>query len=191
MAKKQALGAFYIPNGVVIDHPLPDTGLAMGEVLREALGKVPLNISENFPTGKRKGEKGKPGRKDRITIPIEYTSDAQCSAKLQEYMEILSSPELLIKLSLISPEYTISFIKNGTVLKGDGGEKDQRHARIPDEIRDLVSCPNDNCISNAENVPKRVHYMNEDGEHKFRCHYCETGFGFDDLRGKGLLTYMD
>ena len=189
--KKQTLGTFYIPNGVVIDHALPDTGLDMAAVLKKALGKVPLNISENFPTRKRKGEGEELGRKDRITIPIEYESGPELDNKLQEYIEELSSNKLLIQLSLISPVYTISFIERGSVLKTGTGEKDQRKALIPPEIRDLVRCPNDNCITNAENVPKRVCYTKAGGEHRFTCHYCETSFGFEDLRGKGLLTYMD
>lgn len=186
--REQELVTYFIRDGIVIDHLLPGTATVIADILKGAFGEVPINISEYIGSRKRAGEDGKPGRKGRITLPVEYSDVGECEQKLGEYTGRIADPELLTRIALISPDNTISVIKGGEVLVEDGS-KHKLHARIPEEVG-VVRCPNDSCISNSEKVPIRAVYT-QGGEHEFRCHYCETGFDFSDLRDKKLLTYLD
>ena len=183
MTQKRKLGTFYTDDGAVIDHVREekDAVLYIVEVLTKALGEIALNISYYWKSRKHV-------RKGRVTLPLEYETKNERDKKLGELMEKLMDPLISTQIALISPRNTISILKNGKVLSEDSKEY-KWNAHIPDEIKGLVRCPNDNCITNEEDVPLRVYYTEEG--HVFRCHYCDTRFGFEVLMEKKLLTYLD
>jgi len=180
MVKKHKLGTFYTDNGAVLDHLYPESVSDIIKVLRDAFGEIPLNISYWWRSRKH-------GRKGRITIPLEHETLEERDEKLEELIAKLTDPEISTRIALLSPRNTISIIKGGKVLTEEKPYK--WSARIPDEVTNLVRCPNSNCITNAEDVPLRVYHKDENGDHRFICRYCRAEFGFDKL--KDLLTYID
>ncbi|MEE9405950.1 MAG: aspartate carbamoyltransferase regulatory subunit [Candidatus Aenigmarchaeota archaeon] len=143
---------YFIKNGLTVDHLLPGTG----GMVKHIIGVKPTSSYDGFHSEKH-------GKKDRVTVPIEG-------------FHLTDDQKLMI--ALVSPRNTISEI--------EGGEAHAKyHARVPDEIRGHIECPNDNCITNAQDEDSRAYVEERNGEDRpetFRCHYCETPFGKEELK---------
>ncbi len=147
---------YFIKDGITIDHLFPGTG----DEVKNIIGAYPISVYDGFPSEKY-------GTKARVTVPGRGN--------------ILTDDQKL-KIALVSPRNTISEIE-------DGMAKAKYHSRVPNEVRGLIECPNDNCITNAQDEPSRIYVETRDSDghpENFRCHYCETPFGNDELR----LTFL-
>ncbi|USZ68032.1 aspartate carbamoyltransferase regulatory subunit [Halorussus salilacus] len=67
-------------------------------------------------------------------------------------------------LSLIAPESTINIIREYEVAE-------KQHLERPDRVVGVLSCPNHNCITNADEPVETKFDVLADG---VRCEYCET-----------------
>lgn len=90
------------------------------------------------------------GRKGIIKISDKYIDEAE-----------------LNKIALVAPNAKINIIRDYTVVE-------KRCITLPEEIADIVHCPNPKCITNNDPVRTRFHVLKQDnGQVLLHCHYCE------------------
>lgn len=70
------------------------------------------------------------------------------------------------KIALVAPTATIIEIKNFEVVK-------KTKIDTPEEVNDFAKCFNPKCITNHQDVPTKFKVIEDKGELKLRCHYCE------------------
>jgi len=70
------------------------------------------------------------------------------------------------KIALVAPSATLIEIKNFEVVK-------KTKIETPEEVKDFVKCFNPKCITNHQDVPTKFKVIEDKGEIKLRCHYCE------------------
>jgi aspartate carbamoyltransferase regulatory subunit len=130
-----------IPRGTVIDH------IAGGQAMHV------LSIL---------GIEGGDG--DTVSIVMNAPSDRLGRKDIVKVEDRELSQAELDVLSLIAPAATINIIRDYEVL-------DKHQVSRPDEVVDVLSCPNRNCITTEdEPVASRFEVL-EDG---VRCCYCDT-----------------
>ncbi|OPL18927.1 MAG: hypothetical protein AVO35_03075 [Candidatus Aegiribacteria sp. MLS_C] len=101
-----------------------------------------------------------------MTIGIGFRSDKQPGGKdiVKVENRELSHDETN-KIALIAPDATINIIKNGRVAE-------KRQIKLPEEVREIMSCPNPNCATNV--LGASTHFLLEKGDRIiYRCRYCE------------------
>ena len=81
--------------------------------------------------------------------------------------------EEINKIALIAPTATIIEIRNYEIIK-------KQKVCIPDEIVNILKCPNPKCITNYEKVETRFYVIDKE-DIKLRCHYCEKVIKKDNL----------
>jgi aspartate carbamoyltransferase regulatory subunit len=76
-------------------------------------------------------------------------------------------PDESDKVALIAPYATVNIIRNYEVI--------EKHAlSIPNELINIVRCPNPSCISNSnEPISPRFKVISKRPPIKLRCYYCE------------------
>lgn len=70
------------------------------------------------------------------------------------------------KIALVAPTATLIEIKDFDVVR-------KENIDIPETVENFVKCFNPKCITNHQTVPTRFKVINDAGELKLRCHYCE------------------
>ncbi len=70
------------------------------------------------------------------------------------------------KIALVAPMAKINIIKDFKVVE-------KRVIGVPDEIRGIVKCSNPKCITNHQPVETRFTTLNDGGNLKLHCHFCE------------------
>ncbi|WP_318569861.1 aspartate carbamoyltransferase regulatory subunit [Salinigranum marinum] len=130
-----------IRNGTVIDH------VAAGQALNVlAILGIDGSAGESVSVGMNVPS-GRLGRKDILKV---------------EDREL--SPSEVDVLSLIAPEATINIVRGYEVVEKNRVER-------PDRVVGVLSCPNHNCITNAnEPVDSKFAVLGEE----LRCEYCGT-----------------
>lgn len=111
--------------------------------------------------------------KQRVTLGLNLTSKR---LKLKDIIKIenrkLSSKEI-DQISVFAPSATISLIEGFIVCE-------KLKCQLPETIRDILTCPNLNCISRLE--PKSYFRLeNSAKEINLYCFYCEKQFKRDQL----------
>lgn len=99
----------------------------------------------------------KMGRKGIIKIADRYFTDQEVS-----------------KLSVIVPNIVLTTIHNYDVTE-------KRHVTMPDEIRNIVRCPNPKCITNHEPMHTIFNVIDK-GNGTLRCKYCNKEIRKEDIR---------
>lgn len=135
--------------GTVVDHLKPGSALLALRVLGLE-GPDIVAIGMNFPSAKF-------GTKDIIKIENRFLS-----------------PEEINLLALISPDATITIIRDYEV-------QEKFTARMPDEARGITRCPNPSCVTNHTAMETRF-AVEQSGPWLLRCHYCERAFGAELLQ---------
>lgn len=101
-----------------------------------------------------------------MTIGIGFRSDRQPGGKdivKVENREL--SHDDTNRIALIAPDATINIIKDGKVFE-------KRQIKLPEEVSEIMSCPNPNCATNVLGAATR--FLLEDRETvTYRCRYCE------------------
>jgi len=111
--------------------------------------------------------------KQRVTLGLNFRST---SLKLKDLINIenrLLTPQEIDHVAIFAPGATINRIKNFKVSKKISCE-------LSKTSRDLLVCPNQNCISHIESKG----YFKLEGSSsqvKLRCFYCEKRFERDQL----------
>jgi aspartate carbamoyltransferase regulatory subunit len=81
--------------------------------------------------------------------------------------------EEINKIALIAPTATIIEIRNYEIIK-------KQKVSIPDEIVNILKCPNPKCITNYEKVATHFYVIDKE-DIRLRCHYCEKIIKKDNL----------
>ncbi len=141
-----------IPEGTVIDH------IPAGKWLKviEILGLTKPNGGTLLIASNVPSKKL--GRKDIVKVEGRYLSEEEVN-----------------KITLIAPSATVNIVKDYKITE-------KFRVGIPEEIFDILRCPNPNCISNREYVKSRFHVVSKEPL-KLRCHYCERTIEGDEIPG--------
>lgn len=99
-------------------------------------------------------DSGKSGRKDIVKIENRFLTKGETD-----------------RISLIAPKATINIIK-GQKVTG------KRQVVPPDALIGMLSCPNRNCITNAEKC--QTHFAKA-ADGKYACRFCERRFSSEEL----------
>lgn len=78
------------------------------------------------------------------------------------------------KLVLIAPNATINIIRDYEITR-------KARLELKDEISDVVTCSNPNCISNSNEPIKTKFYVQSKKPVVLRCHFCERTMDLDDI----------
>jgi aspartate carbamoyltransferase regulatory subunit len=130
-----------IENGIVLDHLPPGSAL---KVL-DALG-----VTAEFPgtvSILMKSPSSRHGLKDLVKI------EGKALGKTE-----------LDRAALLAPHSTVNVIKGFKVVE-------KYRVSVADEVKDVVRCPNNKCVTNAEG--KSIFRVEERNPLKLRCAYCE------------------
>lgn len=68
-------------------------------------------------------------------------------------------------IAYIAPDATVNIIKNSQRVE-------KRKLSMPEELRDVIICPNPRCICNNESISHIFRLTDDKGT--YRCLYCET-----------------
>lgn len=68
-------------------------------------------------------------------------------------------------IAYIAPDATVNIIKNSQRVE-------KRKLSMPEELRDVIKCPNPRCICNNESISHIFRLTDDKGT--YRCLYCET-----------------
>lgn len=74
--------------------------------------------------------------------------------------------EEINKIALVAPNATLIEIKDFDVVR-------KENIDTPEIVENFVKCFNPKCITNHQAVPTKFKVINDAGELKLRCHYCE------------------
>ena len=85
--------------------------------------------------------------------------------------------EEINKIALVAPTATLIEIKDFDVVR-------KENIDTPEKVENFVKCFNPKCITNHQAVSTRFKVINDEGELKLRCHYCEKTTTKDTMEFK-------
>ncbi len=120
---------------------------------------------------------GLPDGKSRVTVGINMESSRFGSKDIVkvENRELKSSE--VDQIALIAPKATINIIRDYEIV-----EKWKVH--LLDEIKDILKCPNPNCITNGGEPVTTRFYVIEREPVILRCHFCERLVEKDEIESQ-------
>jgi aspartate carbamoyltransferase regulatory subunit len=130
-----------IPEGTVIDH------IRAGQA---------LNVLAILGIDGTSGE--------TVSVGMNIPSDQMSRKDIVKVEGRELSQDEVDVLSLIAPEATINIIREYEVVE-------KQYLERPDRVVGVLSCPNHNCITNADEPVETAFEVLDDG---VRCEYCET-----------------
>lgn len=151
MSDEKELRINKISNGIVIDHINQGMALEVLSVLR-ITGKENLIVSVLMNV---------PGKKNSAKDIIKVENRKLGKKELD-------------KISLISPNATINVIQDFII-------KEKFTVKLPKEIRGIIRCKNENCVTNTREPVESLFNMEKGGE-QYRCHYCERTMEMKEIR---------
>lgn len=80
----------------------------------------------------------------------------------------------LDRISLISPNATINVIQDFMI-------KDKFTVKLPKEVKGIIRCSNESCVTNTKEPVESLFRMEKGGE-QYRCHYCERTMKMDEIK---------
>jgi aspartate carbamoyltransferase regulatory subunit len=105
---------------------------------------------------------------DIIAIGINFESPSLARKDIIKVENLSLTRDMLNVVALIAPLATISRIDKEEVIE-------KHKVEIPNQVGDIVICPDRFCITNHEEVPGKFFVVDKDPL-TLRCHYCETLF---------------
>jgi len=148
--KKETRTISQIKNGTVIDHLKPDV---VFEVVRI------LHIDDTV--------------EETVTVGTNLKSKAHGKKGIIKLSDRVLTPEEISRLSVISPNVTVSIIVDYEVTK-------KTKVQFPKEVKAILGCPNPNCVTNVEDRETRFKLVQEAPILLF-CTYCERYFRENEL----------
>jgi aspartate carbamoyltransferase regulatory subunit len=137
-----------IKNGIVIDHIPAGHALLISQVLGlNALARE---------TG------------DIIAVGVNFDSPSIQRKDIIKVENLSLTRDMLNVVALIAPHATVSRIREGDVYE-------KHKVEVPEEVGDIVICPDRLCITNYEHIPGKFTVVKADPL-TLMCHFCETRF---------------
>lgn len=84
------------------------------------------------------------------------------------------SLEEVNKIALVAPEATLTIIQDYNVVR-------KLALQIPENIDNLIVCPNPKCITSIENISSRFR-LTADKPPQVRCNYCEKKYRIEEVK---------
>ncbi len=146
--KQRPITIAKIQKGIVIDHIPAGHAFVIAQVLGiNALARE---------TG------------DIVAIGINFESPSMGRKDIIKVENLSLTRDMLNVVALIAPYASISRIDNGEVIE-------KHKVEIPNQVGDIVACPDRFCITNHEEVPGKFRVVSNDPL-TLSCQYCETRF---------------
>ncbi|MHA1771350.1 MAG: aspartate carbamoyltransferase regulatory subunit [Candidatus Thorarchaeota archaeon] len=141
-----------IHNGTVIDHIRAGHALEVLKILG-ITGK-----ERSIVTLAMNISSSRIGSKDIVKIEDRFLEDSEVA-----------------RIALVAPEATINKIRDSQVI-------DKRRVELPDQLTNIVTCPNPRCITNKEREPILPKYQVVSRKPmKLKCLYCWTMIDEDEI----------
>ena len=109
---------------------------------------------------------GLPDEKRTVTIAMNVLSSQMGSKDIVKIEGRELKPKEVDKIALIAPSATINIIRDYEI-----AEKGK--VNLLEVIKDILECPNPNCITNTKEPVKTKFYVIEKKPVSLRCYYCE------------------
>ena len=90
-----------------------------------------------------------------ITIGFNYESQKLGKKGIIKVSNRFFSDEEINRLSVVAPNIRLNIIRNYSVIE-------KKEARITDELRGIVKCPNPKCITNNEPMSTPFHVLDKE-----------------------------
>ena len=100
----------------------------------------------------------------KVTIGYNLKSNKMGTKSIIKIADRFFTDEELNQLSVVSPDVTLSIIRDYKVVE-------KRQVSMPSELRGIIACSNPKCITNNEPMATLFHTVGDDGT-SVRCHYC-------------------
>lgn len=105
----------------------------------------------------------------RVTIGLNLRSSALGNKDILKFENVFINEEQASKLALYAPSSTVNQIEDYKVVK-------KLALTLPEQVNNVFSCPNSNCISHSEPVASSFKVIEKKGDIRLRCKYCEKVF---------------
>lgn len=116
---------------------------------------------------------------DETTIMVAINVESSHMGK-KDIIKIESrelSEEEVDKLALLAPQASVNIIRDYEIVN-------KYYLQLTDEITDVVSCSNPNCISNSNEPIQQKFYLQNKEPVILRCHYCERTMDYEDIESQ-------
>ncbi|NCB83251.1 MAG: aspartate carbamoyltransferase regulatory subunit [Bacteroidia bacterium] len=112
---------------------------------------------------------------ETITVGNNLNSDTLGKKGIIKISDRFFEEDETNKIALIAPKAKINIIKEYEVVE-------KRPLELPEDVREIVQCPNPACITNHQPVKTYFHVINEDGKNMLKCHYCEREVKLEEVK---------
>ncbi|NHJ12146.1 MAG: aspartate carbamoyltransferase regulatory subunit [Candidatus Thorarchaeota archaeon] len=110
-----------------------------------------------------------------ITLAMNITSEKIGRKDIVKLERRLLENREVARIALVAPEATINLIEDGKVTK-------KMHVQLPATIVDVITCPNQRCVTNKEREPIVPKYEVATKEPiSLKCLYCWTMVDEDEI----------
>lgn len=136
-----------IHNGIVLDHIKAGKGVEILKLFSTDILRNKIDFASYV-------ESDRLGMKDIIKIE-----------------DLSVDPKMLLKLTLLAPDITISTIREGRVY-------DKLRPHVPDEVEGVIKCKNPKCVTLTEGylMSRTKVAITKDGRLRQQCLFCEHVF---------------
>ena len=138
------------------DHQLRVSKIRNGTVIDHIRAGQALNVLAILGIDGASGE--------TVSVGINVPSDRMGNKDIVKVEGRELSQDEVDVLSLISPEATINIVREYEVVE-------KQYLERPERVVGVLSCPNHNCITNADEPVETAFEVLDDG---VRCEYCGT-----------------
>jgi aspartate carbamoyltransferase regulatory subunit len=138
------------------DHQLRVSKIPRGTVIDHIRAGQALNVLAILGIDGTAGE--------TVSVGMNVPSDQMSHKDIVKVEDRELSQDEVDVLSLITPEATINIIREYEVVE-------KQYLERPERVIGILSCPNHNCITNANEPVETKFDVLDDG---VRCEYCET-----------------
>ena len=138
------------------DHQLRVSKIPRGTVIDHIRAGQALNVLAILGIDGASGE--------TVSVGMNVPSDQMGHKDIVKVEDRELSQDEVDVLSLIAPEATINIIRDYEVVE-------KQYLERPERVVGVLSCPNHNCITNADEPVDTEFEVLDDG---VRCEYCET-----------------
>ena len=106
-----------------------------------------------------------------VTIGYNLESQELGRKSIIKMADKFFTDEELNQLAVVCPNLTLCIIRNYDIVE-------KRTVSLPDELHDIVRCPNPKCITNNEPMRTHFHALGD----RLKCHYCNTVVPLNEVR---------
>ena len=118
-----------------------------------------------------------PNEKTTVTAAMNVLSSEMGSKDIVKVEGRELAPKEVDKIALIAPSATINIIRDYEIV-----EKSKVH--LLDEVKDILKCPNPNCITNTDEPVQIKFFVTGKKPVVLRCYYCERIMEEDEIEAQ-------